>query len=1101
MRVWTAESGSPETAVSSPVSCAQRFAPAQDDDDNATRLVARPVAGMSIRIRALSPSGELVPNAYIGIVSDWRRENRPWVERVAEDGSAVFDLPEKSYRIVAGGRGYGVAETVLSISAKTGKVFDVRLAPLKAIEGEVSDERGNPIAGVRIANLNGAIAPPLGMLSELAVHHLSREWSTVTDERGVWRLRIPDATVPLIFEAPGYAAQCVNYRPSDPKSLDVVLSRGGALRVTIDRSDPEMFVTLARSGSDSPSTIPVGLQRQIWARWARSSRASSVGSGVRAGPKSLEVIVPPAPEIPPLRFAQGRDDRPGEATTLAWDSLPPGQYTVYAKYPDPLHFMQKAVQIAAFNVAAGGSQDLRVDLPPLVPRAKKSAAMFLKGIHVSDLGDELAAFARGPNGLVQRIDQVAEDVVGGTVLHLRAEGVTGPFYAVTPDRFVSSGSYPNEEHDGTDSAPSAGILLPRANPSLRLRSAEKDLPLSPAEALLAVFRDCAHAPDKRITVAMDMRKDGLVLLNAPAGCRSAVLSFQTFEPVVLEKPFSPGDQYLGDFLLRAGATADVHVTRDPSGSLVSGATVRVGAVSHERPDHAVAVVAEAVTGDDGWAHLTGLPVLRDLEVGAETTDGQKSVAASLRLSPHDHALIDPLAVPEPATLVLDAGVSEAVRARFPSARVEVVFIEMDDPSRRAPEERQQNVEQDSRPVRFDQLFPGRWRIRGIVKVARTHAMLDADDVVLKAGETRSVSAIFDPPVFSGRVTAAGKGIAARMTFRDPMSKVLEMTDSAGDGTFHLVLPKRGTYHLDLVRLPSQDDIIPIGDVDLTDPARPVEITLPRSRITVHVHGDGRPVARIEVRLRLPHDGVAGVETDERVQISDSSGDVTFEAVAPGVAIVAVRESQGGRAAQRVVAVEEGKDVDVRLDVGPVTSITGVVRDAGGRPVSEALLDCLVPLEAGAVHAVSTSTDSEGKFSIDLDGPVPSGALCSLIAPFGTVDAFKADPGEPVSLTLPASTGSLRITDWGSHSIPGIFWLAAPDGRVISLSAVAARIGRPGATLTIPGLAAGKWRLVRINSLQQRLSLASGLAGSLPTGADVVIDPGVTRTILLASVSQ
>jgi hypothetical protein len=1088
----TMVAGGPSPSYAPPTNPPALGAPAAQD--------ANPPAGVSIRIRVLSPAGEPVHDAYIGIVPDWRREGRPWVERVAENGSAVFELPEKSYRVIAGGRGYGVAEVPLSISAKTGKVFDIRLAPLKAIEGEVSDERGNPIAGVRVANLNAAIAPPLGMLSELAVRHLSQEWSTVTDERGVWRLRIPDATVPLIFEAPGYAAQCVNYRPSDPTSLDVVLPRGGALHLATDRSDPEMIVTLARGGGDTASTIPVGLQRQIWARWARSSdpeRSEGEGSGWVGGTLNSDIYAPPAPQIP--RSTLGMTAR-AEPATLAWESLPPGQYAVYAKYPDPLHFMQKAVQIAAFNLAAGESHELQVDLPASIPRAKKSVAMFLKGIHVTDLGDEVAAFARGPNGLAQRIDQVAEDVVGGTVLHLKAEGVTGPFYAVTPDRLVSSGSYPSEEGDGTNSAPSAAILLPRANASLRLHSAEENLPLAPAEVSLAVFHECPHAAAKRVTVAMDMRKDGLVLLNAPAGCRSAVLSFQTFEPLVLERPLSPGDQYLGDFVLHAGAAADVHVTRDPSGSLVSGATVRVGAVRKERPDHSLVAVAEAVTGDDGWARLAGLPVLRDLEVSAETVDGQRSVSASLRLAPHDHALIDPLAIPEPATLVLDAGVSETVRARFPGARVEVVFIEMEDPSRRTPEERQQNVEQDNAPVRFNHLFPGRWRIKALVKVAGTRAMLDADDVVLKAGETRSVSAIFDPPVFNGRVTAAGKGIAARMTFRDPMSKVLEMTDSAEDGTFHLVLPKRGTYRLDLVRLRSQDDIIPIGDVDLTDPARPVEIVLPRSRVTVHVRGDGRPLAGVEVRLSLPHDGIAGVETDERVQLTDPSGDVTFDAVGPGVAIVAVRESRSGRGAQRVVAVEEGKDVDVRLDAGPGTSIAGTVRDAGGKPVSEVALDCLVPLEAGAVHAVSTSTDSEGRFSMDLDGPVPSGALCSLIAPFGTVDAFKADPGEPVNLTLPAATGSLRITDWGSRSIPGIFWLAAADGRVISLSSVAARIGRTGAPLTIPGLPAGKWRLVRISSLQQWLGLASGLASSFPTGADLDIHPGEARTILLAAVN-
>jgi hypothetical protein len=91
------------------------------------------------------------------------------------------------------------------------------------------------------------------------------------------------------------------------------------LYLTTDRSDPEMFVTLARISGDTPSTIPVALQRQIWARWARSSdpeRSEGEGSGVRARRELPELIAPPAPQIP--RSTLGMTAQ-AKLTTLAWE--------------------------------------------------------------------------------------------------------------------------------------------------------------------------------------------------------------------------------------------------------------------------------------------------------------------------------------------------------------------------------------------------------------------------------------------------------------------------------------------------------------------------------------------------------------------------------------------------------------------------------------------------------------------------------------------------------------------------------------------------------------------------------------------------------------
>ena len=80
------------------------------------------------------------------------------------------------------------------------------------------------------------------------------------------------------------------------------------------------------------------------------------------------------------------------------------------------------------------------------------------------------------------------------------------------------------------------------------------------------------------------------------------------------------------------------------------------------------------------------------------------------------------------------------------------------------------------------------------------------------------------------------------------------------------------------------------------------------------------------------------------------------------------------------------------------------------------------------------------------------------------------------------------------------WLVAPDGRAISLNAVAMRIGRFGSPLTIPALPAGRWKLVRIESLAHWLTLAGGMGESLPAVADLMLRAGATETVHLRDVA-
>lgn len=1009
-------------------------------------------AGVPVTVRVRTTAGEPVGDAYVALVPVWRPWSRPLQEAIAEKGVSVLRVPAGNYHLTVGAMGFEISTSgPLAISPISTNDFSVELRALKPVTGNVSDEQGNPMAGVLVAGVNAAISAPLGMLSELGVRHAGSQWSARTDKGGSWTLGLPEGTIPLVFEAPGRAAEMRFHRATDPAALDIAMSKGATLRLTTDRADPDLIVTLQRQGADVATEIPADWQPQIWARRAAT-------------------------------------------TSLIWDSLPAGEYAIYAKYAAPRYFMQKAKKLTTVAVSPGEPRDVRVILPAAARPAKNSMALFLQGFSRKDLGEGMEGFARDSVGLVKRVDLFVEDVIGGSVVHLRSEGARPPFYVLTTDRFLSTVPDLADVRDDANAEPWPAAVHPRADVQLHLSSAEKELQFPSAGT--AVLNECNKA--KRVTVPIEIGKDNRARFSAPAGCRSVVMVFDPFEPVVLEKPLRAGDQALGEFVLRAGGAAGVRVAHDPGGAVIPGATVRVMTPSDERPDRSSVLLAEAVTSDDGWAHVSGLPVFRDLRLVAETPGGAKSVAVELRLEPRGRQLVDPLAVPEPATLIVEATIDETFRARFLAARVMAVLIHPSDPHRHAGEKRQENVREENASIRFEPLHPGKWRISGIVRVAGTIQPIEIEEIELKAGETRRLRTALHPLVFEGRITAAGRGVAARIAIEDRFTPggVKQFFDSAGNGNFHVVLARRGTYSVEAARLSSQGDVIPIGEVDFTDTGRRMELVISEGSVTARVRAEGRAVAGVMVLATLRRDSRGSVNSMDTVRGTDSDGEATFEGMLPGVWTFSVRDKQRGRGAEKAMAVRVGEDVEVDLDLDRTASIEGTVRDLGGVPLPRAGVDCLFVGPAGIPETVGVLAGWEGKFTIDLNAPAPSSAFCSVTGPMGTVDSFKATPGQPIDVSVPPATGTLRIPDWGTRKSPDAFWLVAPDGRVISLSAVATRIGRFASPLTIPALAAGRWKVVRIESLSQWLALGSGMAGSLPTVAEIALNAGATETIQL-----
>ncbi len=968
-------------------------------------------------------------------------------EEIAEKSVTGFRVPAGTYWVIAGARGFAVSTRGPISISNTSANLTIVLSPLKPLSGSVRDGEGNPIAGARVAGVNGATPPPLGSLSELAVQYLAPDLSATTDQAGRWTRNVPDGAVPLLFEAAGRAAEWRMRPENDTTTLDVVLSKGATLRVMADRADPNMVVTLSRQDADASKSILADEQPRVWARWMKRSAAT-------------------------------------------WNSLPAGVYGIYAKYPEPRFFMQTAAKLATVTLAPGDQRSVSVTLPVKRP-ATSWAVLFLRDVPREDLGEEIETFGRDGSGRAKRAEHFVEDTVGGSVVYIKTDSVRAPYYGTTKDRFFFTASDTAEGKQDESAEPLTAAALARADARLHLRFLEKDLEAPGAGT--ATLRGCGDGA--RVGVPVAISKDNIARFTAPAGCRSLVLAFAPFEAIVTAKVLRPGDQSLGEFVLHGAGSADVHVTRDPGGALVTGAMVR--AVSDEVPGERWIEVTEGVTDDRGWAHLSGLPARWRLRVMAETRYGAMSDAAALRVEPLERDVIDPLLVTEPATVIVDVKIEKAFLERFPSARVVSLLMRPDDPSRDSEGRQESMPKASDTPVRFDRLHAGTWRITGVVSVAGTYSPVEIDHLRLKAGETRHLEKTITPNVFEGIVTSEGKGLPARITIEDRGQKI--HFDSDAGGIFRAVLPQKGTYRVVVARLRAQGNNIPIGEVAFDDPSRRIEIAIPKGgSVTTRVRNGGRPVPRAVVWVSRREGSGLVEEMTNRGGTTDPNSDVTFDDLVPGAWTFSVRETESRRGAERTVTVDEGADIAIVLDLVDAATIAGTIRDLGGAPLPRARVDCLFVGPTGNPDRASTDSDADGAFSIDLIPPAPPVALCSIIGAMGAVDAFKSIPGQSVDLVAPAATAALTITDWSAHENRDLYWLVAPDGRAISLNAVAMKIGGFGTALNIPALAAGRWTIVRVDSLSQSLAIAAGMANSLPAVVDFTLRAGMAETVYLDS---
>jgi hypothetical protein len=457
--------------------------------------------------------------AYVALVPPDRPWSRPASEKTGNSAGVLLEVPEGEYRIVAGVRGKGTKiSEPMTILASRKNEFRVGLPAMREVSGTVRDERGQPLPDVAVGEVNAFVEAPLGSVSELAVRHFGSDWRTKSAADGTWSLLRPeDTTNAIIAESAGYATTWRSPKEASAGSIDLVMRRGAALRLSLDREAPELVVTLAAKG-EAPS-VPSAWQSQLWAR------------------RVLK-------------------------TTIEWSSLAAGEYDIFAQPWDPRAFTH-AVKLGTVTLDSGGARELELELPRTESAPKSVATVLVRPLAQFD-ASTIKTFGRDGSGAPRSMPLVSEQVSGGTLLYLDTSGLIPPYFGTTSDRFLVLPS-------GEDEQVPVASVLDLGGASVYLQTAGETLPLPIAG--MATFQRCPAT----IAVPVAVAKDGMVTFLAPAGCMSFILDFEPFSPIVLPKRLSPGDpEWLGEFMLYASGRAGVRVAMD-DGTGVANAIVSISA--------------------------------------------------------------------------------------------------------------------------------------------------------------------------------------------------------------------------------------------------------------------------------------------------------------------------------------------------------------------------------------------------------------------------------------------------------------------------------------------------------------------------------------------
>jgi len=1005
-------------------------------------LYAAPPAGggsldVAVHDRATHSS---LSGVYVALVELDQPAHQPTVEAIIDGAVKWEGIAPGRYVLIAEAPSFDPSFHNVEISdGKSGQVT-AELQSEFELTGSVVDATGRPIKDATVSHPRAVPPIPLGVMSKLARQHARLR--TTTDENGWWKLTVPLKDISLLVEAPGYEAAWISWdrKKDQMKMPPLTLRKGSSIRVLTNRPDPDMVLTLVPSAHVETS-IPVDWRDRIWARDA-------------------------------------------ETTSIEWKSMPAGEYDLVASWPDPRRFAAP-VTLRHLTLSGNANGEIKVTLPDDPPVTPKNVRV---GVPWKTDVRDLHAFIRTSTGAAE-VPAATESVVAGRLLYANADAGSDVFF--TSEGEVILGVRQTKAAENHEQGPRLeGIKFPRADGTLRVSVPE----LAPLPSYgNARFDECQG--DKSYVLPVNVRKSGDVALPLLVGCRALMLRFESYSPVVARLTARVREKvWLGTHHLKGAASVQVHVVHKADGTNAPEAMVTA---SVDRGSGDAVTVAKGIARADGWLTMEGLPVGEAIAFQAQ--DSTKLAGTVTRtLEPGKREVIDPLALPEPASVTVIPRFEAAFKEENANAEIIAVILQPEKNAKTGLRSVELNANQQE--AVFSGVTPGSWEVLAMVRMDGLTQPIDVTTLKIEPGDKTKLEPTIEPLVVAGHITSHGHGIAASIQFTDPPAPgaISRRVMSHEDGSFKTLLPRPGYYAIAARRRPPDaDSQFPPRQLDHA--SRDIQLELPEGSLSVRVFSGASPAADAQVTASLLGDSP---EPDQFLRLerkvkTNLAGEVTLDDLQDGMWLVKAR-GKDEAVAEKTVTITAATPASVTLTLDDGSTLEGTVFDSAGNPAGMAWVDCIYSASDNIPRTGYAAADSWGKFSIHFPKPAPEQLQCGVTAADGAIGTFLTAPVSDASLTLPSATSAVTFTNWSDRGNKDRYWLVAPDGGLFDLSWAAVKFRTLDAPFTIPKVPAGAWSVVRIDSAGAFSALASGRAAALPKITQVRLAAGEHKEISMKS---
>lgn len=811
---------------------------------------------------------------------------KPVAEAVATANGAALVVPRGHYLLVAFARGHAMTFEPHTITGPDIQEINVQLRKNTVLAGTIVDAEGRPVSNAVVMRAGLDAPAPISELSALGMSMLRENGSSRTDSAGRWSLESPSLPkIPLTVRAPGYAAALIS--PGKDPSNDArlppfTLEKACHLTVETDRTDDEILI-IPRSGAPSPSP----------GEWLDRSRA-----------------------------------RTATSRTLEWPSLAAGTYDLYAVSTNPLKFQEPERLTTVHLESPGAEARVKISLP--LHRSAKTSYLKLLLPRAADTASLTAYAAANPGDIPVKISFAEEEAIGGRVVYLDTAAAPERTHLTTSREIFLPRS-------GTGTALSVQTLQ-RGSLSFRLVGpAGTKLPAVVHSAFSMCVKDEPWRP-----MSFAVLNTGAVEIAVPVACRAALIETGDFAPVVATFALKPMERRtLGELRLSRSARAEIHVYRQPSGAIANDVLVRARVLR----DGTFVALPPTKTDADGVAQIFDLPPDEDLVIEAYKEGSELKGSVPLRLKPGQSTVVDRLEIPDPGSLWITAGLDDDFLRSFPSASLFALRLNRTPTDEGQPADtRDVRLETNKSTVELSDLVPGLWRVEFLVRVDGSIQTIDVDPVEIKSGKLEEAERTVKPTVIEGVVLARQQGIEALIEVRDwppGPGTVSRSYESKSDGSFRLVLPRQGTFEIDVRRKSPDAPRTVLGRKELT-PGRRLELSLPGNAVVVTAMTDGKPTPNTQVVLKrrayAENGGVSQLTMQSR---TNEQGQALFEAVLDGLWSVEASLNTDLPVTQGNLTVDPASGLtNITLHLDEAARLEGRVVTASGALARGGAVDCV-----------------------------------------------------------------------------------------------------------------------------------------------------------------